>query len=116
MFAPLYALHHRRYAVYLRCIPTQHIIFNTSRTCNVLGLAYIIDPVHGNCTTKTLADAGNFDVVGVDANHVRMKTVAQFFGLTGTEGSAMNWTYTGQVCWQISSAASLFSFFGKIIF
>lgn len=35
-----------------------------------------------------------------DANHVRMKTVKEFFFIDGTEdaSSGKNWTYTGQVC------------------
>jgi len=46
----------------------------------------------------TQLTAGNFDVVETDADHhVRMKTISEFFGLTQTKGSSMNWTYTGHV-------------------
>lgn len=56
-----------------------------------------MDTELGNCTVKPLSQSGNFDVISTtDANHVRMKTVKEFFGF-GTKAAGMNWTYTGQV-------------------
>ncbi|KAF6017566.1 hypothetical protein EB796_024127 [Bugula neritina] len=60
------------------------------------GVAYVMDTELGNCTVKPLSQSGNFDVISTtDANHVRMKTVKEFFGF-GTKAAGMNWTYTGQ--------------------
>lgn len=61
------------------------------------GLVYVIDRLRFNCTVAPLAEAKRFDVVSVDSSHVRMKTVKEFFGLTNSKNTRMNWTYTGQV-------------------
>ena len=60
-------------------------------------MGYIIDKTNGNCTVKLLADDNGFDVLGTEGHHVRMKTVAEFFGIKETAGTVTDWTYTGQV-------------------
>lgn len=61
-----------------------------------VGVAYIIDTELGNCTVAPLSDSPNFDVFSIDSTSVKMKSVAELFGVDGKKG-AMNWTYTGQV-------------------
>ena len=65
------------------------------------GLAYKIDTALGNCTVVPLSQSPNWDVQvdATDSNHVRMKTVKEFFFISGTaaQSAGMNWTYTGQV-------------------
>ncbi|KAF6017567.1 hypothetical protein EB796_024128 [Bugula neritina] len=59
------------------------------------GVAYVMDMELGNCTVLPLSKSPHYDVAPTDANHVRMKTVKEFFGTDGKIG-AMDWTYTGQ--------------------
>ena len=47
----------------------------------VLGLVYVIDRQKGNCTIFPLAKVPQFDVLSIDENHVRMKTMMEFFGV-----------------------------------
>ena len=44
----------------------------------MLGVAYNIDPMLGNCTITTI-DAFGFDVKSKDRSHVRMRTQKEFF-------------------------------------
>ncbi|XP_064596478.1 uncharacterized protein LOC135463089 [Liolophura sinensis] len=68
--------------------PTAHQVieihdFNT-------GVAYVNDPLVGNCTYKPI-ESGGFDVKNTDSAHVRMRTANEFFSFDNTR-----YTYIGK--------------------